>query len=242
MPWKSEKINFEFKKKSHPVLPDVSLFHANLYELFDYAGCNGALDYTSAHGNRVIVTNAKSISSMRNTTIYFSGNSNVVFMDNPRSIIKLDIVCIKNSNVIIKSPRNIRGMTIVSSSNGLVNIGEDCLSSRDVLIYFSNAHGVYSVKDGSRRFKERIDVGDHVWLGQGARILGGAEVGSGSIIGSYSVLASKIPNNCAAAGNPCRVTTKDIFWTMTTPKESANYFEVLKEKGSSIPYFVRETE
>lgn len=114
--------------------------------------------------------------------------------------------------------------------------------ARDVLIYSSRAHGLYSVKDGVRRSKDGVDIGDRVWLGQGSRILAGARVGAGSVIGSYSVLAGTISNNCAAAGNPCRVTTRDIFWTGKTLQSTESYFDALKREGKPIPTFIRYTD
>ncbi len=66
--------------------------------------------------------------------------------------------------------------------------------------------------------------------------------GNGSIIGSYSVLAGKIANNCAAAGNPCRVTTRNVFWTGRAVQDDGNYFERLRQAGKPMPSFVRMTE
>ena len=198
--------------------------------------------YTSPNGNRIVLTNAKSLASMKNTTIYLNGDGNTIRLDGLVNVINLNVVCIKRSTLSIGPPVTLRGLTVISSSDCNVKIGANCLSSRDVLVYASNAHGLFSVKDGSRKFKNTIEIGGRVWLGQGARVLSGAQIGEGFVIGSFSVLAGKIPNNCAAAGNPCRVTSRDVFWTSRTPEGDANYFEMLQEANEPMPAFVRMTD
>ena len=50
-----------------------------------------------------------------------------------------------------------------------------------------------------------ITVGNHVWFGGGCRILPGVTIGSNVVIGAGSVVTHDIPDNCVAAGNPCRI-------------------------------------
>ena len=50
-----------------------------------------------------------------------------------------------------------------------------------------------------------ITVGDNVWFGGGCRVLPGITIGSNVVIGAGSVVTHDIPDNCVAAGNPCRI-------------------------------------
>ena len=50
-----------------------------------------------------------------------------------------------------------------------------------------------------------ITIGDNVWIGGGAIICPGVQVGAGSTIGAGSVVTRDIPARVFAAGNPCRV-------------------------------------
>lgn len=50
-----------------------------------------------------------------------------------------------------------------------------------------------------------ITVGDNVWFGAGVQVLPGVTIGSNVVIGAGSVVNRDIPDNCVAAGNPCRV-------------------------------------
>lgn len=50
-----------------------------------------------------------------------------------------------------------------------------------------------------------IEVGDNVMIGSGTRILQDVRIGSNVIIGAGSIVTKDIPDNCVAAGVPCRV-------------------------------------
>lgn len=49
-----------------------------------------------------------------------------------------------------------------------------------------------------------IHIGNDVWIGTGARILGGVTIGNGAIVGAYAVVASDVPAFHVAVGNPAR--------------------------------------
>jgi maltose O-acetyltransferase len=54
-------------------------------------------------------------------------------------------------------------------------------------------------------FGRPISIGSDVWVGAGALILPGVQIGSRSIIGAGSVVTRDVPDDVFAAGNPCRV-------------------------------------
>ncbi len=50
-----------------------------------------------------------------------------------------------------------------------------------------------------------IVIGSGCWFGGGVTVCGGVSIGKGCVIGAGSVVTRDIPDNCFAAGNPCRV-------------------------------------
>lgn len=72
---------------------------------------------------------------------------------------------------------------------------------------FSQKLGMVDIPTAGTR-DEKIVVGNDVWLGTSAILMGGAEVGDGAVVGAYSVVAGKIPPYSIAIGNPARIIRK----------------------------------
>jgi acetyltransferase-like isoleucine patch superfamily enzyme len=89
---------------------------------------------------------------------------------------------------------------------GGITIGENCQISRDVTIYSAN-HNFKSdvIPYNTSLIKEPVTIGNHVWIGMGARILPGVTVGDGAIIGMGAMITKDIPNLGIAVGNPAKV-------------------------------------
>lgn len=50
-----------------------------------------------------------------------------------------------------------------------------------------------------------VRVGDRVWIGGGAVLMPGIEIGDNTTVGAGSVVTKSVPANSFVAGNPCRV-------------------------------------
>ncbi len=90
---------------------------------------------------------------------------------------------------------------------GDIEIGDYCLIANGVEII----GGDHTVDDLSRpmRFQGRsprpITIGEDVWIGTRAVILGGVTVGEGAVIGAGAVVTGDIPPRAVAAGVPARI-------------------------------------
>lgn len=54
-------------------------------------------------------------------------------------------------------------------------------------------------------YAKPVSVGNDCWFGAGVIVCPGVTIGNGCVIGAGSVVTRDIPDNCFAAGNPCRV-------------------------------------
>ena len=63
-----------------------------------------------------------------------------------------------------------------------------------------------------------VSIGDNVFIGMQLTILKGVHIGNNVIIGANSLVNKDVPDNCVAAGNPCKVImTLDEYYEMRKP-------------------------
>jgi acetyltransferase-like isoleucine patch superfamily enzyme len=95
----------------------------------------------------------------------------------------------------------------LSSHQGGLTIGDDCLISPNVTIIANNYNyqrlDVPIRQQGSQ--SRGVRIGNDVWIGSGACILDGAQVGSGVIVAPNSVVSGRIPDHAIVQGNPAKV-------------------------------------
>ena len=98
---------------------------------------------------------------------------------------------------------------VIISTNGHVEIGSHCMIGWSVVI----ADVGHATPPASRSAigdprSPEIVIGDNVWVGARAVVLGGARIGEGAIVGAAAVVDFEVPPNSIAAGNPARVMGK----------------------------------
>ena len=99
------------------------------------------------------------------------------------------------------------GPNTVIYGHGGVSIGKDCLIAMNCSIVSSN-HTI-PTRDSKFRYEPDIllpvTIGEDVWIGAGAQILGGVSIGDGAVIGAGSVVTKDVPAFGIVVGNPAKV-------------------------------------
>lgn len=54
-------------------------------------------------------------------------------------------------------------------------------------------------------------VGDDVWIGPHAIIIGGVRIGDGAIVAGGSVVTKDVPAHCVVGGNPAKILRSDVL-------------------------------
>lgn len=119
-----------------------------------------------------------------------------------------------NANVTIGDNTSFIGVYIRISFDSSISIGNDCMMSNGISIVQPDQHCIFDLETGKRRnmFKN-ITIGNHVWVGKGVSIWGGAVIPDNCILGAATVTSGKFTEkNCILAGNPARVIRKNIVW------------------------------
>jgi acetyltransferase-like isoleucine patch superfamily enzyme len=103
--------------------------------------------------------------------------------------------------------KTVIGQECTISAYQHVSVGRECiLADRVMLIDFD--HGVVEVERPIRLqgiYKRDVRVGHNVWIGYGACVLRGVQIGDNSIVGTNAVVTRSAPANAVLAGVPARV-------------------------------------
>ena len=102
----------------------------------------------------------------------------------------------------------------IIATNGRVRIGDYCFIAHEVLLadgpFVSPA--LVAGTDGSAVVESEtsIELGNDVWIGAGAILLGGAKIGNGAIVGAAAVVDFEVPAYGIVVGNPARVIGRSV--------------------------------
>lgn len=112
--------------------------------------------------------------------------------------------------IIIQSDSSFGAFNHITSINKIV-IGKACLTGKFVTISDNN-HGSTSLSDLKKSplcrelvSNGEIIIGDNVWIGDKATILGNVKIGDGAVIAANAVVTKDVPPYSVAAGNPAKV-------------------------------------
>jgi acetyltransferase-like isoleucine patch superfamily enzyme len=120
----------------------------------------------------------------------------------------------QDASVIIGRNVSCTSSAAFSAVEGVtITVGDDVMFASENQVRADDGHPIFDVRSGKRINVSRdITIGDHVWLGRFATVLGGVTIGEGSVIGYASVVTRNVPNNCVATGSPAKVVRRDIAW------------------------------
>ena len=86
-----------------------------------------------------------------------------------------------------------------------VRIGDDCQIGAGVQILTADHPRDARQRAEGLEFGRPITIGTNVWIGGGAIILPGVQIGDHAIIGAGSVVTRDVPAETVAVGNPARL-------------------------------------
>ncbi|MGC1308915.1 MAG: acyltransferase [Phormidesmis sp.] len=100
------------------------------------------------------------------------------------------------------------GCNVIITANGGISIGNSVLIAGNCYIgggrYKTDRLDIPMMKQGLYT-KGPVVIGDDVWLGTGATVLDGVQIGKGCIVGAGSVVTKNLPDYAIAVGVPAKV-------------------------------------
>lgn len=130
-----------------------------------------------------------------------------------------------------------------------ISIGDNCMLASGAYLTDSDWHDIYD-RSAPIGKSAPVILEENVWIGDSAIVCKGVTIGKNSIIGAGSVVASDIPPNVIAAGNPAKVIkqldpdeeVKTRGQWLSSPRKLAREFDIMDRdqlKGNSLTGWIR---
>lgn len=132
--------------------------------------------------------------------------------------------------------------------HAICKIGEDCMFSLDIVLLSGDGHSIFDIntkKNFNSNMSEKekyltgIIIGDHVWVGRRAMVLGSkkiTQICKGSVVGAQSTVKGTFPNNVALGGNPAKILRKDVAWSRKYMAEDIDSCYPYVDKTEEVDY------
>ncbi len=99
-------------------------------------------------------------------------------------------------------------------SDAKVCIGRDCLFSTQIIVRTHDGHHIFDTETHQRiNHSKDVQIGDNVWIGFRALLLGGTQIGVGSVVGACAVTSGQFGAHKIIAGVPAKIVRENICWS-----------------------------
>lgn len=145
----------------------------------------------------------------------FYGNDNrIIIEENVLVKDRISVMMYGDHNTLrIGKGTSILNCVFNLGEGGNITIGSDCMLSSSIEFFQFEFHPIFDTGTGKRiNIPEDITIGDHVWIGRNAALMGGFSIGNDSIIGYGTVSSSKFDSGVCIGGSPAKIIRKNVTW------------------------------
>lgn len=102
----------------------------------------------------------------------------------------------------------------VTEPGSTVRVGDDCMFAYNIEVRSGDSHPIISADTGERlNPAQDVAIGDHVWVGVGAKILKGATIAACSVVATGAIVTlGSLEEGVILAGIPAVVARSGITW------------------------------
>jgi len=93
-----------------------------------------------------------------------------------------------------------------------LKIGKNCMISSFVQIRTGDSHSILDTEGNRINYAKSVEVSDHVWIGEGAKVLKGVTIGKDSVVSTGAIVTKNFGEKVLIGGIPAKVIKDNINW------------------------------
>ena len=212
--------------KYESVLSRIYRFFFNIQ--FHFIGKGNKIDWhnTFAKKNRIKIAGGGNLIRFVGGNLTRAQRCNFFIYGSNNKIIIHSHVVLKNVTFYIENDNNIieiyddsyinHDVELAASEGTRITIGKGCLFSSHIIVRTLDSHAVLDAQTRLRINRPKdVTIGEHVWVGNGATILKGSNIGKDSIVSIKAVVVGKTyPSQSVIAGNPGVIKKSGVSWNI----------------------------
>ena len=121
------------------------------------------------------------------------------YVNNGAQIFYNTVIEVKNNAVLNTKYFSANGGTVIVCAKE-INIGEDVMLGRNIIIYDSDHHQVYNSELKQCNYAQTVNIEDHVWLTSNITVLKGVSIGRDSLVTAQTLIRKDFPERSVIAG------------------------------------------
>lgn len=166
----------------------------------------------TGYGNRVILERG---GVLLNSLIIIKGDNNEVILKGDSYVSGAELWIEDNQCTLIIGERTFVGhhshLACTEDGSKLI-IGDDGMLSSYVQIRTGDSHSILDPNGNRINQAQSVVIGDHCWLGEGAKVLKGVTLKRNVIVSTGAIVTKSFGENVLLGGVPAKVLKDNVTW------------------------------